>query len=323
MQRIQFGFGLPTRGPLSTPQNLVRLAQRGDELGFDFISVSDHVVIPRAIGSRYPYSTSGEFAVDPSGSYLEQLTVLTYIAARTSNVRLLTSVMVVPQRPPVLTAKQLASLDVLSGGRLIFGIGAGWLREEFEALDAPAFAERGKVTDEYLRAFKELWTNEEPVFDGDFAQFHDIAFAPKPVQTPHPPIWVGGESDAALRRTARLGDAWYPIGSNPRQPLGTTAHLAAAIDRLRQYAREAGRDAAEIDLAYSAGWYNDRDAELGDDRNRRSFTGSPRQVADDVHAFAALGVRHFGFGMIDGTLDGSLARLERFATIVRPLIERA
>jgi probable F420-dependent oxidoreductase len=320
---MQFGFGLPTRGPLSTPENLIRLVRRAEELGFDFISVSDHVVIPRAIGSRYPYSTTGEFAVDPSGSYLEQLMVLTYVAARTSRLRLLTSVMVVPQRPPVLTAKQLASLDVLSGGRLIFGIGAGWLREEFEALDAPSFAQRGSVTDEYLRAFKELWTNEQPNFKGDHTQFHDIAFAPKPVQKPHPPIWVGGESDAALRRTARLGDVWYPIGSNPRHPLGTTAQLASALDRLRGFAREAGRDPAEIDLAYSAGWYNDRDAELGEDGHRRSFTGSPRQVADDVHAFAALGIRHFGFGMTDGTLDGSLARLERFATFVRPLIDRA
>ncbi len=320
MPRIQFGFGLPTRGPLSIPENLVRLARRGDELGFDFISVSDHVIIPRAIASRYPYSTTGEFAVDPSGSYLEQLMVLAYIAAGTSRSRLLTSVMVVPQRPPVLTAKQLASLDVLSGGRLILGIGAGWLREEFEALDAPWFDKRGTVTDEYLRAFKELWTSEEPAFDGDYTSFHDIAFAPKPVQQPHPPIWVGGESDAALRRTARLGDAWYPIGSNPRHPLGTTAQLASAIDRLHAFAREAGRDPAEIDLAYSAGWYNDRDAELDNAGHRRSFTGSPRQVADDVHAFATLGVRHFGFGMIDGTLDGSLARLERFANVVRPLI---
>ena len=323
MQRLQFGFGLPARGPLSTPQNLVRLAKRGEELGFDFISVSDHVVIPRAIASRYPYTASGEFAVDPSGSYLEQLIVLTFIAASTSRPRLLTSVMVVPQRPPVLTAKQLASLDVLSGGRLIFGIGAGWLREEFEALDAPSFEQRGKVTDEYLRAFKELWTNDEPDFAGEYTHVHDIAFAPKPVQKPHPPIWVGGESDAALRRTARLGDAWYPIGSNPRHPLGTTAQLASAIDRLRGFVRETERNMAEIDIAYSAGWYNDRDAERGEDGNRRSFTGSPRQVADDVHAFATLGVRHFGFGMIDGTLDGSLARLERFATVVRPLIDGA
>jgi probable F420-dependent oxidoreductase len=323
MQRIQFGFGLPTRGRLSSPENLVKLAKHAEDLGFDFISVSDHVVIPRAIGSRYPYSATGEFAVDPSGAYLEQLTVLTYIAACSQRLRLLTSVMVVPQRPPVLTAKQLASLDVLSNGRLIFGVGAGWLREEFEALDAPWFDQRGRVTDEYLRAFKELWTNDEPTFDGDFASFHDIAFAPKPVQKPHPPIWVGGESNAALRRTARLGDAWYPIGSNPRHPLGTTSQLAAAIDRLRGFARQAGRDPAEIDIAYSAGWYNDRDAELDKAGHRRSFTGSPRQVADDVLAFAALGVRHFGFGMTDGTLDGSLARLERFATFVRPLIERA
>src|SRR6185437_2121085 len=225
---MQIGFSLPTRGPLSSPENLATLAQRAEEMGFDIISVSDHVVIPRAIGSRYPYSASGEFSGDPSGACLEQLTMLTFIAASTKRIRLLTSVMVVPQRPPVLTAKQLASLDALSNGRLIIGIGAGWMREEFEALGAPSFDERGTVTDEYLRAFKELWTNDDPAFDGSYTRFHNIAFAPKPVQQPHPPIWVGGESAAALSRTARLGDAWYPIGSNPRHPMQTVEQLSAA-----------------------------------------------------------------------------------------------
>ena len=318
---MQIGFSLPTRGPLSTPENLALLARRGEEMGFDIISISDHVVIPRDIGSRYPYSASGEFSGDPSGSCLEQLTMLTYIAASTKRVRLLTSVIIVPQRPPVLTAKQLASLDVLSNGRLIVGVGAGWMREEFEALGAPSFDERGAVTDEYLHAFKELWTNEEPEFDGQYVHFGNIAFAPKPAQQPHPPIWVGGESAAALRRTARLGDAWYPIGSNPRHPLETVEQLSAAIARLRTFAEEVGRDASAIDLAYSAGWYNDREAQHAADGTRRTFTGTPEEIAGDIDGFSALGVRQLMLGLQGSTVDGMLARLDRFASVVRPHIE--
>jgi len=306
---------------LSSPENLATLAQRAEEMGFDIISVSDHVVIPRAIGSRYPYSASGEFSGDPSGACLEQLTMLTFIAASTKRIRLLTSVMVVPQRPPVLTAKQLASLDALSNGRLIFGIGAGWMREEFEALGAPSFDERGTVTDEYLRAFKELWTNDDPAFDGSYTRFHNIAFAPKPVQQPHPPIWVGGESAAALRRTARLGDAWYPIGSNPRHPMETVEQLSAAIAKLHRYAEHEGRDTTEIDLAYSAGWYNDHDAQQSSSGQRRILTGSPDEVAADIRDLSSLGFRHLILGLQDGTVDGMLARLDRFATVVRPRVD--
>src|SRR6266567_4427207 len=122
---------------------------------------------------------------------------------------------------PVLTAKILSTIDVMSGGRIMVGVGAGWLEEEFEALGAPPFAERGKATDEYLQAFRELWTKDKPHFDGRFVKFTNIVFVPKPVQKPHPPLWVGGESGPAMRRAARLGNGWYPIGSNPRFPLNT------------------------------------------------------------------------------------------------------
>lgn len=317
---MQIGFSAPTRGPIATPENLATLVERAEEMGFDIVSVSDHVVIPRAIDSRYPYSESGQFRGDPSGACLEQLTLLTFVAARTRSLRLLTSVMVVPQRPPVLTAKMLASLDALSNGRLIFGAGAGWMREEFEALGAPPFDERGSVTDEFLRAFKELWTSEQPAFDGTHVQFDNIAFAPKPEQRPHPPIWIGGESPAALRRVARVGDAWYPIGSNPRHPIETVEQLSNALGRLRHFTEEAGRDPATIDLAYSAGWYNDREPLRSPTGERRSFTGSPEQVAADINAFGEAGVRHLILGLQDSTLEKMLARLERFTTEVRPKI---
>ena len=318
---MKTGFSLPTRGPITTPENMATLVERAEELGFDLVSVSDHVVIPRAIDSTYPYSATGQWHGDASGDCLEQLTLLTYVAARTKRVRLLTSVMVLPQRPPVLTAKMLASLDVLSGGRLIYGVGAGWMREEFDALGAPEFDERGKVTDDYLRAFKELWTVEQPAYDGAYTHFHHIAFAPKPAQRPHPPIWIGGESNAALKRVARLGDAWYPIGSNPRHPMGTVQQMTEALSRLRRYAEEAGRDPSAIDLAYSAGWYNDRESMHAPDGSRRSFTGTPDEVAADIRAFGEIGVRHLILGMQDETLEKMLARLERFALVVRPRID--
>ena len=215
---MDFGFGLPTRGPLSAPQTLAALAAGGEDLGFTYIGVADHIVVARRIDSTYPYSETGSFTGWESGECLEQLTLLGYLAAHTTAIRLLSSVMVVPHRNPVHTAKILSTIDNLSGGRLTVGCGVGWMREEFEAIGTPPFDNRGSVSDEYIRVFKELWTSDAPTFEGKYASFSDIVFSPQPVQKPHPPIWIGGESPAALRRAARLGDAWYPIGSNPTYP---------------------------------------------------------------------------------------------------------
>jgi probable F420-dependent oxidoreductase len=318
---MDFGFGLPTRGPLSSPEHLVTLAQRGEEMGFDIISVSDHVVIPKRIDSRYPYSETGEFAGGDSGACLEQLTTLSFLANATSSVRLLTSVMVLPHRSPVLTAKMLASIDVLSRGRLNVGCGVGWMREEFEALGAPPYDERGAVGDEYIRAFKELWTSDAPSFDGTYCRFSDISFLPKPVQQPHPPIWIGGESPPALRRAARLGDVWYTIGNKPRFTVRTPAEYSASVVRLRRSAEEAGRDPSTLGLAYSAGWLNDREAQTLPNGERRILTGTPDQVADDIKSFADIGVRHFMSNFQSDTLEATLARMERFATTVRPRVQ--
>ena len=150
--------------------------------------------------------------------------------------------MIVPHRNPVLAAKMLATLDMLSQGRIILGVGAGWMREEFEALGLPPFEERGDVTDEYIRVFKELWTSDDPSFDGKYCSFSNITFQPKPVQKPHIPIWVGGESPRALRRAAELGNGWSPIGSNPQFPLHRPEQLEAAIGRLAERCRRVGRD---------------------------------------------------------------------------------
>jgi probable F420-dependent oxidoreductase len=222
----------------------------------------------------------------------------------------------------VFTAKALATIDVLSQGRVTVGCGAGWMDEEFQALGVPPFAERGKVTDEYLRIFKTLWTEDNPHFEGSYARFQDISFLPKPVQKPHPPLWIGGESPAALRRVVALGDAWYPIGSNPQFPLDSADRYSEALARLREEAGRAKRDPASIELAYWANWYKEGNTKTLDNGQRQLFTGSDAQVAEDIVLFRSLGVRHLLFNFIRATLSESLAAMERFASEVLPLAGR-
>jgi probable F420-dependent oxidoreductase len=317
---MEFGFGIPTRGALANPDDIAVLAQKGEEMGFDIVNVSDHIVIPRDIASRYPYSESGAFSNRSAGECLEQLSLINYLAGVTSRVRLLTSVMVLPHRNPVLTAKILATADVLSKGRVILGCGVGWMREEFDAIGTESFDERGAVGDEYIQVFKELWTKDAPEFEGKYASFSNITFSPKPVQKPHPPIWVGGESAPALRRAARLGNAWYPIGANPQFPVDTPERFSQFVSRLHRYAREAGRDPADLDLAFNASWYNDREAQTTGDGSRRYFTGTPEQVAGDFKAMEERGVRHIMVNMQRDTVDESLAAMDRMMDRMKPLV---
>lgn len=317
---MEFGFGVPSRGPLASLDNIVSLAQQGERMGFDIVSVSDHIVVPTTIDSIYPYNESGEFVSSASGEYMEQLATISYLAGITSTIKLLTSVMVLPHRSPVLAAKILSTIDVLSRGRLIVGVGVGWMREEFEAIGAPPYAERGAVGNEYLRAFKELWTSDNPSFEGKYCSFSNIAFAPKPVQQPHPPLWIGGESPPALRRAAQLGDAWYPICSNPRFPVGTFTQLGDYMGRVRANAQAAGRDPATLDFAYSVNWYDDTQAQQGDDGDRRLLTGAPQQVAGDIRRLEDMGVNHLMLNFPADSLDATLKGMDRFANKVKPLL---
>ena len=218
---MEYGFSVPNRGPMATPQDMAALARRGEEMGFGIIIVPDHIVIPASIASRYPYSPSGEYT--GTGECLEQLTTLSFLAGHTSRVRLLSSVMVLPHRSPVLAAKVLATIDVLSQGRLTVGCGVGWMREEFEAIGAPPYEERGRVGDEYVRVFKELWTSDSPSFDGDYCRFDDILFEPKPVQKP-PSAYMDRRREPAgpaAGRTARrrlVSDWEQPPIPSPRCP---------------------------------------------------------------------------------------------------------
>jgi probable F420-dependent oxidoreductase len=317
---MDFGINLLTRGITGDPTGLVAMAGKAEALGFAHVTANDHIVVPNRIASRYPYTPTGAWPGARVGECLEQLTVLGFLAAATSRVRLVTSVMVVPQRPAVLAAKALATVDVLSRGRLTVGVGVGWLDEEFRAVAAPPFAERGEVTDEFLAAFHELWTSEAPRFTGTHVSFADIRFNPKPVQKPRPPIWVGGEGRVALRRVARLGDGWYPVGSNPREPLDTPARYAEKREMLGAELAKAGRDPRAIALAYLASGRCQPGEQKAADGRRQPYTGRAADVAADIAGFASAGVGHFFLSFPASTLAEAQSDMAWFAEDVRPLL---
>jgi len=317
---MDFGVATSTRGECSSREGYSAVAEVAERLGFAFIGVNDHVIVPRAIASKYPYSEDHKWAAARAGECLDQLATLAFIAGRTERLKLLTSVMVVPQRQPVLTAKMLATIDILSHGRLIVGCGTGWLQEEFEALGAPPFAERGRVTDEFIDAFKLLWTQDAPAFAGAHARFQALIFAPKPLRKPHPPIWIGGESPLALRRAVRVGDGWYPASNNPQYRLDTAGRLAAGIGELVRLAEAAGRDPKSIDVGFVVLWPVAWTPQQGPDKEgRRLLTGSSQEMATDIADLGKAGVRHLCLSFQTATIAETLERMQRFAEEVMPL----
>ena len=306
---MQLGFNLPISGPTSAARSFARIAQEGEAMGYDYLTLTDHVVLPDMSVPGYPYSESGEFMSNAPSERHELLTGTAFIAAKTSRIRL---VLAVPHRPAVLAAKMLATIDVLSEGRLVIGIGAGWLKAEFDAVVTTPFAERGAVTDEYLEAFRALWTQEHARFDGRYTKFSGLIFRPRPMQQPHPPIWVGGESGPSLRRAARFGDAWYPIGSNNRHLLDTLPRLATGIARLRRLTAEAGRDPADVSVVYRVKRYGDVVPPVASDGERRLFSGNDADIVGDLRALRELGV-----AAIDVEVEGhdeaaTIATMRRF-----------
>ena len=316
---MDFGLHLGTRGAASDPDNLQALAQHAERLGFAYLGFSDHVVIARSVASRYPYNESGDWPAVSTGFCLEQITCLAYAAAVTKRIRLLTSVMVAPHRPAILAAKMLTTADRLSKGRVTLGFGVGWMAEEMAALGSPPYDKRGSASNEYIEAFRALWTEPAPSYQGEFISFRDVLFEPKPVQKPLP-IWVGGEGAAARRRAGRLGDGWYPTIRNPREPLDTPAAFAAALADVRQHAQAAGRDPASLDVAMFAPGYSLGAPQKARSGGRVAFTGSAGEIAEDIRAFEAVGVRHIVIGLESNNLQDHLDRVEGFAKEVVPLV---
>ncbi len=312
---LTFGCSLPSRGALASPQALRSLAQRAEDLGFDSAWVSDHIILPRQVESFYPYSPDGTPAFSPDQPYYDPLSTLNFLAGCTHRLRLGTHVLIIPYRNPVLTAKMIATLDTLSEGRVTLGVGVGWMEEEFQALGLDTFAERGAVTNEYLRLFKELWTQENPEFDGQYVQTSGAGFRPKPVQQPHPPLWIGGHTGPALRRAAELGDGWMPIGLRPPASL-EPEELAVKIAQLRRLTARAGRPEDAVTPCFSADIVFDRTP----GPSRRLMQGLPEQIAADLRQYQDLGVQHFILGFRGDSVAGQQEAMEQFSREVMPLI---
>lgn len=302
---MRYGIALPSYGPLASPDNLLRLARRAEELGADSVWVSDHVIAPERVESIYPYDRSENASPAALGRLehiYDALTALAFVAGATSRVRLGVSVYVVPIRNPILTAKIVASLDDLSKGRLIFGCGVGWLREEFDVLHTP-FEKRGARTDEYLRIYKQMWTEDLVTLPGPLYEAPSLRGRPKPHQKPHPPLWIGGNSTAALRRAARFGDGWHPIDLGPDE-IRTKAEL------LRRLCREAGRDPADVGISLRTSLML-RDAEP---RPGQWLVGTPKAVRAGVKAYAAAGVVDLVLNLrYARTIQEMIEQLERVA----------
>ncbi len=315
---MQFGFNLPISGPMSAAADMSRLAHEGEALGYDYLTLTDHLILPSADAPGYPYSESGEFYGSGPTSRHEMLAAAAWVAARTERIRIATAVLVVPHRPAVLAAKTLTTIDVLSGGRLIVGIGAGWLEAEFDAAVLTPFAERGAVTDAYVDAFRTLWTEDRPGIASRYVTVDPgMVFLPKPVQKPHPPIWVGGESGPSMRRAARVADAWYPIGSNNKHLLDTLPRLQAGVAKMRRLTAEAGRDPAALGVVYRVKRYGAVVPPQANDGARRLFSGTDADVLNDIRDLRAAGVTAIDFDFEwTESAAAALAEMRRFREAV-------
>ncbi len=237
---MKFGLRYCNTGDYVDAGLAVELALAAEEAGFESLWTVEHTVVPAGYGSTYPYAQGGRMAGGQDNIPLpDPLIWMAYVAAATKRIKLATGIMILPQHNPVVVAKQVATLDHLSGGRILLGIGVGWLKEEFAALGA-IFEERGPRTDEYIQVMRELWGSEKPTFNGRFVQFKDAYCRPQPVHR-HVPIIVGGHSPAAARRAGRLGDGFFPARGAPVD-LFTMA---------REAARAAGRDPAALEITVS------------------------------------------------------------------------
>jgi len=304
---VHFGFHIASSGPTATAESIRTLAQRVDALGYDSIWVSDHVVVPMEFRSRYPYP--GQFTPQSAGNYFEPIVTIALLAGATQRVQVGISVLVVPQRNPVLTGKQLGTLAALAGGRLIIGIGVGWLEEEFQVLGAgDVFAHRGPATDDYVALYRALWQKDPVRFDGDHYQLPLVRALPQPARLP--PIWVGGNTRPAIRRAARIGDGWHAIRIGFDEVVQGAAYLR---EQLRAHRRPP--DAAQVSLRVHL--HLDRPVE-------REWELGPTvgDALTQIDRFRRAGVQALIFSPPPGSDARTAVEIaERFMAEVRPRVQ--
>ena len=285
---IEYGLMLPGAGPLATSEALLSVATLAESLGFDSLWVTDHIAIPAQSASAYPYSVDHKAPWSPTIVYLDAFTALGWVGAVTRRVRLGISVLVLPMRPPLIVAKTVATLDYLTGGRMILGVGAGWLKEEFDLLGQP-FARRGRRMKEAIRILRACWASDPVSFHGDFFRLPAFGMDPKPPLGARLPVLGGGEGDVALRRVAEVCDGWHPLNLTPDQ-------YGERLPALKRHVAEAGRSMDDLLLTARPG---------------RNAAWTPALVSQ----YAALGVRML-VADIDyrrGTLPEALASIAQLA----------
>ncbi len=292
---MKFGFVIPQNWGLSDPQDVVEFGVRAEELGYDSVWVNHHILNVGYIYDRLE-----------DRPYYDALTVLTWVAARTERVRLGTTVLVLPYLNPLVLAKTIATLDVMSGGRVSLGVGVGMLREENEALGSD-FTTRGAYADESIEVMRDLWTSEDPAYSGRFFNYDGFKFSPKPVQSPGVPILIGGMSQAAMRRAARLGDGWHPNG-------GSVAEMGERFDAVRTMCAEFGRDPEEVTLVVRG----ELDVlDTPSDNPSTPMIGTPDQLLRTIEGYESIGVSEIVLQV--GTDDVDRIRLNQEAFAERVL----
>jgi len=292
---VKLGIFPPLSAPIATPEYLTITSKGFEEAGFHSIWAPEHVVLFAEHESRYPYSEDGKIGVPAHSGILDPFSVLTFVAAATKSVRIGTAIALVPQRNPVYTAKAAATLDWLSGGRFDFGIGIGWLREEFDAVQVP-WPKRAQRTAEYVALMKSLWQGKAEPFHGEFYNLPAETYQhPMPVQQPHPPLLFGGETDAALKRVATIGDGWIGFGHTPE----SAAERLGVLDRLLA---EAGRSRKDVRIL------------ICPFRNRPN----PQMLEE----FAAIGVDEVIINAGARTAEDMVRRGNELAAELLPTVER-
>ena len=293
---MKIAYSLSNNQGMEDAHGVVDLAVRAEELGYESVWASEHV-----FNVSYVYDRIG------NRPYYEPLTMLTYVAANTTSIGLGTSVLVLPYHNPIRLAKVAATLDVLSKGRLMLGVGVGVIEEELEAMGS-SFEDRGAISDETIAIMKELWTKEDPSFQGKYHRFSGMKLTPKPVQKPHIPIVIGGTSRAAIRRAARSGTTWHPTALAPEA-------LAEGMDYLKEQAVKAGRDPSEISVSVSAAIGSTHN------HNRYSLGEEPEEILERSQKYQEMGLERLLVS--PNTRDQSQLRpiMEMLAEVVIPVVQ--
>ena len=293
---MKFGLCLPNYGLATSPQAILQVAQAAEAAGYDSVWTTDHILVPQKYGQPY-------------GHLIEALMTLGYLAGVTQRVTLATSVIVLPQRDPILLAKQVAALDQLSGGRALLGVGVGWIEEEYRFLRTD-FKQRGRIADEWLQVIRTLWTEKHPSFTGQWINFNDTTFEPKPIQAGGVPIHVGGRSDAAAHRAALWGDGWHPTNLEPEA-------LAQGVVKLRQWAGERPVSVSMRGHIAMAGH-----SPAAEDNNVWPIAGSTPAIIERIEAYAGAGLEYLVCYFKHQTAADILAQLELFAAEVMPVFQK-